>query len=139
MDEKSTLEAAGPKGDKEASLIQATAYRRIIRKMLFIGSLSAPLILLHASLVATKIAGLHTLHLDTVEAAVKRLKLLSSELHFTSPSESHCGPLLLNVILDVAMAASGGIKGRGDHIVFRRLGNLVYRIHWSSRQLRRVS
>lgn len=101
--------------------------------------MSAPLMLLHASTAATKIADLRTHLLRILAAKVKRLKSQPSELHFISQSENDSRSFLLDVIMKGAMAAAGDLRRRGGHIIFCQLGNLVHRIHGSSFQLRRVS
>lgn len=72
--------------------------------------------------------------LRVLAATVKRLKTQYSKLHFISPSESNSRTFLSGVITDRVMV-SGETKSRVDNIFFRRLGNLVYHIHWSSGQL----
>lgn len=101
--------------------------------------MSAPLLLPHASMVATKIADLRNHHFRALPAAIKRLKLLSSKLHFISPSENDSRSLLSIVITVGAVTAPGDVKGWGGDIIFRRLGNLVHPIYWSSCQLFRLS
>lgn len=59
------IEAAGTTGDDVGTLAQANVYRLVIGKMLYIGRMSAPIILLNSSMEASKVGN--------VKSAVHRL------------------------------------------------------------------
>ena len=136
------LDCIGAKGDRPASARQATIYRHVIGKMLYIGRLSAPLVLLHASLAASKLVDLHTRHLRALASVLKRLQGQGATLHFLSPPRcaSSRPPPVLDVLSDGAMAQKGEDKGREGTLVFRRFDDdIVHPIHWTARHLWRVS
>lgn len=56
IDPQHLLRTVGRIGDAVATLDQATAYRHVIGNMLFIGRISAPLMLLHASMAPSELA-----------------------------------------------------------------------------------
>lgn len=84
------FDALGNRDDSIASLNQATAYRHVIGKILFIGRMSAPVMLLHASMAASKLADLRRHHLRALAKIVKRLKSEPVELHFLAPDHKYC-------------------------------------------------
>lgn len=133
------LDAAGKTGDEVATLAQANVYRHVIGKMLYIGRMSAPIILLHASMAASKLADLRTHHLRSLATVIKRVQTQGAELHYLSPPAKASEPFILDIMSDGASAAANDVKGRGGFIIFRRLGNIVHPIPWSARRLRRVS
>lgn len=100
--------------------------------------MSAPLMLLHASIAATNISDLRTHHSRSLVATVKRLKSQPSKLCFISSSENDSRSFILDVITDGTIVAAGETKGQVGHIIFCPLVNIVHPIHWLSRQLRRV-
>ena len=66
-------------------------------------------------------------------------KTQGATIRFLSPDFDQKSNFVLDVITDGAMANKGDDKGREGYIIFRRLGNIVHRIQWSARRLRRVS
>lgn len=67
IDASVLVDAAGLKIDYAATNKQATVYRHIIGRMLFIVGISSPFMLLQASIVASKIADLRCHHLRALE------------------------------------------------------------------------
>lgn len=137
-------ESAGTRSDEPATEKQATIYRHIIGKMLFVGRMSSPSLLLHASMAASKLANLRTHHLRALAATLKRLRTHDAKLLFISPPAQERGQspppaFLLDVMSDGATASSGETKSRGGHLIFRRLGKIVHPIQWSARCLRRIA
>ncbi len=139
IDHHLLMDCAGPKGDSQATNKQATVYRHIIGKMLFIGRMSSPLLLLHASMAASKLADLRTHHLRALATILHRLKQHNAQLHFDSPTSTDHASFILDIISDGATATAAETKGREGHIIFRRCGNTVHPIQWSARYLRRVA
>lgn len=140
LDPQLLIDAVQPKGDEQATDEQATIYRHTIGKMLYIGRMSAPLILLHASMAATKLSDLYNHHLRSLAAILKRLKTQGATLHYISPPTANAA-FTLDIISDGAMAGAGpsDTKGREGYIIFRRYGDIVHPIQWCARRLRRVA
>lgn len=139
LDPQILLEALGKGGDSIATLSQATAYRHVIGKMLFIGRMSAPVMLLHASMAASKLADLRRHHLRALTTTLNRLKTEPAELHFHAPNHNIEKQFVIDIISDGATAVADETRGRSGHIIFRRQGQIVHPIQWSARKLRRVA
>lgn len=86
--------------DAVATLDQATAYRHVIGKMLFIGHMSAPLIFLYASMAASKRADLRCHYLRALATTLTRLMREPAEFHFLNPDDPLEKPFLLYIISD---------------------------------------
>lgn len=136
LDEQLLLDAVDNKSDDPASARQVTIYRHVIGRMLYLGRMSAPLMLLYASLAATKLSDLRTHHVRALASRLKCLKVQPAELYFRSPPTSHHAPtpFILDIITDSAMANKGDSKGREGYIIFRRLGDIFHPIQWSARR-----
>lgn len=139
LDPKILLDTIVGDGDGPATTAQATVYRHVIGRMLFIGRMTSPILLLHASMAASKIADLRRHHLRALATNLKRLKRNPAELHFLAPNRTVWNPFVVDIISDAAMAAVGETKGRGGYIIFRRSNHVVHPIQWSARKLRRVA
>lgn len=127
--------------DGPASAHQAKLYRHIIGQMLYIGRLSAPLMLYHASAAATKLPDLKLHQLRALASTVTGLKQQGTELKFLSPASAPSvnAPFVLDCISDGTTASGTDIRGREGHIMFSRSGAIAHPILWSARKLRRVS
>lgn len=86
LDTQVLLDDIGDRGDDKAMIAQATVYRHVIGKMLFIDRKSAPFMLLHASIAASNIADLRCHHLRALATTLKRLKSEPVELYFIAPN-----------------------------------------------------
>lgn len=126
-------------GDDVATFAQANLYQPIIGKMLYIGRVSAPLILLHASMAATKLADLRCHYLCALASIIKSIQTQGAELHFLSPPSGASGTLVLGIIYDGASTTAFDRKGRGGFIIFRHFGDIVHLRQWPARRLHRVS
>lgn len=113
------FEIAGPK--------EITAYRSIIGKMLFIGRMSQPPMLFHASHMATKLKKLLSHHLKDLAALVKNDKKQIPKLLFISTPIG--SKYALEAYSDAAMCNKQSSEGRNGFIVFRRCGDIVHPIY----------
>lgn len=136
------LDAVGPKCDSEAKNKKATVFRHVIGKMLYIGRMSAPLVLLHASMAASKLSSLQTHHLRSLALVFKRFRAQGAELNYLSPSytsqDEQISPIL-DIISDGAMANRGNDKEREGYIMFRRFDDVIHPIQRAAARLRRVA
>lgn len=66
--------------------------------MLIIGHMRAPLILLHASIDASTLSDLRSIHLGTLAKTLKHLKEDPIQLHFLSAHSSKQQRFLIDVI-----------------------------------------
>lgn len=72
--------------------------------MMFIDLMSAPIMLFHASMAATKLADLRCHHLRTLATTLSRQKTEPAELHFLFPiNDNH---FLVGIISDGIMATA---------------------------------
>lgn len=101
LDPQVLIDAIGKEEGTVATLQQSTKYRHVIWKMLLIGQMLSPIILLHASMVESKIADLHSRHLCALSTNLKHLKTHPAELPFHSNPDK--GAFSLNIIFDGAM------------------------------------
>lgn len=109
--------------------------------MLYIGRLSAPLVLLYASMAAANQADLRVHHLRTLASTILRLQNQGSTLCFLSPNNAQPATTsyVLKSISDGSTAPANETHGREGHIPFKRFGSIVNPIQWVTRKLRRVS
>lgn len=126
------------KGDNPVTNEQATVYRHLIGKMLFIGSMTAPLLLYPASMAASKISDLWTRHLRKPPVTLQRLKDQGAVLQLNSPQYRSSFNFVLDLLSDAATACDGETKVRSGSVIFRRYGDTVHPIQWTARRLRRV-
>eukprot|EP00171_Calliarthron_tuberculosum_P001417 IDg1417t1 len=126
---RNSTELANPK--------ELTAYKAVLGQMLFIGRMAQPVMLYHASHMATKTGRLQLHHLKDLAAIVRYTKRSIPTLLFKpSPTNER---FFLEVYSDAAMGGKKENGGRGGFIVFRRSGTIVHPIYWSARKLRRVA
>lgn len=96
--------------------------------MLYIGRMSAPLVLLHASVSAPKQSNVQLNHLRALASTLSLLHLQRAKMHFLS--RTHDGnpqaPFILDTIRDGSSAPLGKVRGREGHILFRRCGSVVH-------------
>lgn len=134
-------DAASPKGDQEATAKQATVYRHIIRKILYIGRVSAPLGLFHASMSATKLSDLRAQHLRCLTAILNCVKERDETLCFAStpPHTNGLPSLIFDELSDGAIASKIESKEREVLIIFRRLGETIHAMQEFARCLRPIA
>lgn len=96
--------------------------------------MSAPLVLLHESMAATKLSDLYSRHLRARASTVKRLKIQGATLCFISPLNLHSQSPILDIISDGVMEVKGDAKGRKSFIILHRFKNIVHSIKWSARR-----
>lgn len=118
--------------DDVASRHQTTAYRTIIGQMLYVVRLSAPLVLVHASIDAAKQADLFVHHLRTLASNILKLQKQYATLRFLSPNRAHPATTsyVLDSISDGATAPAHATHGREGHIMFKRFGSIIHPIQW---------
>lgn len=125
------LGVSGPNGNVTATSKQATAYRHIIGKMLYIGRSFAPLVLLHASMAATNLSDLRTHPLQSLSSVVMPLKAKEAKLLFLSPIiDTEHTKFTLNIISGGVMAnasekKTGGISTLPSFWVCRSFDTVV--------------
>lgn len=109
LDPSVLTDAAGTAKDGPTSAKQSTAYRTIIGQMLYIGRLSAPLMLCHASDAATKQSDLRIHHLRSLAATIQLLKKDGALLRFLAPNRDSTlrSPHVLDAITDGLGRAKG--------------------------------
>lgn len=127
----------GRSPDRNASPHELHAYRSVIGKMLYVGRMSQPVMLYHASHMATKVGDLKAHHLKDLRALLKFDKKHTPALCFLKPSSG--SKFSLEAISDAAMSPISEGGGRGAHIIIRRNGDVSHPIYWSARKLRRVA
>lgn len=112
------LDVVNTASDDTATARQATFYRRIIGKMLYISRMSAPLMLFHASHATTKLADLKRHHLRSLATTVTRLKQDEDKLIFLAPSRTptKSASLHLDCISDGATVSGTEVNGREGHV-----------------------
>lgn len=109
--------------------------------MLYIGRISAPLLLLHASMAASKLGDLRTNYLRALASTIVRLQNQGATLRYLSSdrrSMSGEGPVL-DIIFDGATASRTNKKGHERHLIRRRFGDIVHPVQSSARRLRRMA
>lgn len=116
---------------------QLLNYRSTLGKMLYIGRMSNPVMLYHASHMATKTNRLETHHLKDLKSLLKYDKQNSPTILFKTPSQS--GKFTLEAISDASMSSASEGGGRGAYIIYRRTGEIVHPLFWNARKLRRVA
>lgn len=109
---------------------QATKNGHIIGKMFFIGRMTAPVVLLHASVATSKIFNSQCHHLRVSTTVLQRLKTAKAEVTFLSTPRRRSQPLHLHIISDAAMAKAHDEKGQFAYLRCRRSGNIVHPIDW---------
>lgn len=92
------LDVVGNGGDDEGVLDQETVCRHAIGKMLFIGRMSAPLMLFHSSMSASKIVVLRCHHIRALATTIKRLKKEPSELQSIAPNRAEGDSFVVDII-----------------------------------------
>ena len=125
------------KPDSPALPQEVTQYKSVLGKLLFIGRLSQPIALFHASRMASKTSNLLRHHLNDLDAIIRAQKKNSKKISFLVPTNTD--QFSIDIYTDAAMAKKNGEKSRAGFIIFRRNGDMVHPIHWSSRNLRRVA
>eukprot|EP00171_Calliarthron_tuberculosum_P023568 IDg23568t1 len=123
--------------DRFASANELAYYRRVIGQALFIGRMTNPLMLYTASHFATKTPTLMTHHVKSLNASLRHHQKVIPEIHIAQPR--HPRIYTLEVHRDASMMHKNGDSARGAFMIFRRCGDIVHPIHWSSRKLRRVA
>ena len=119
------LQSIDSPGDRPATSSQATEYRRLIGKMMFVGRMSSPVMQLHASIAATKLNDLMTHHLRALATVLRRLKRESATLTFKPPPPG-AQSAEIDIISDGATASSGNERGREGFILLRRWGDIIH-------------
>lgn len=137
---KVLLNSLQQKRNHVATAEQATEYRHVIGKMIYIGRTTAPFFLLHASMSTAKITDLHGRHIWSLESLIDRVKTQDATSHFTSLPRTHLrrSSSLLDIIYDVVMTSKRKCKGLESFIIFRRFWDIVHLIQWSAHHLCRV-
>eukprot|EP00171_Calliarthron_tuberculosum_P005283 IDg5283t1 len=124
-------------GNKIATPNELGIYRSIIGKILFVGRMTQLLLLRMASLIATKTSKLLVHHSRDLKALLKYAKRYEPCITFNHPANG-C-KFHLDTYTDASMAGKKENGARGEFIIFRRCGDTVHPIYWSSRKLRRVA
>ena len=120
-----------------ASPSQISAYRTTLGKMLYIGRMSNPLMLFHASYMASKVNRLESHHLKDLRALLKWDKRTTPTICYNTPSQS--GTFILEAISDASMSSISEEGGRGAYLIYRRCNDIVHPLFWNARKLRRVA
>lgn len=124
--------------DRPAIPAELHNYRSIIGKMLFVGRLSQPIMLFHASFMASKTNRLMKHHLKELRALLVFDKKTTPTLEFKSPSIQD-NKFSLEVYTDAAVGAKNDMSGRLGYVIYRRCGDTTHPIHWGAHKLRRVA
>lgn len=114
MNYQGLLDSITSKGDMPVTQEQASLYRHLVGKMLYLGQMSAPLMLLHAFIAATRLCYLRIHHIQALASIVSGVKTKNATLR--SVSWDHKDPMdchfTINLISDVSMANKKDKKGR---------------------------
>jgi len=125
-------------GNDLATEAEMKKYRRAIGKILFVGRMSHPALLRIASTMATKVSMLQSHHLKDLQAQVKQALRNAPVLTYCSTKDDH-QQFAMSVYSDGSPGSKKDEAARGGFILFRRHGDTVHPIYWSSRRLRRVA
>ena len=120
-----------------ASPAQLSSFRTTLGKMLYVGRMSNPIMLFHASYMASKTNKLETHHLKDLKAFLKWDKRHVPTLLYNSPNTS--GNYILEAISDASMSSTSEGGGRGAYLIYRRHNDTIHPLYWSARKLRRVA
>lgn len=83
---------------------KATPYRRVVGRMLYIGRISVPLVLLYVFLAVNKLPSLRAGHLRSHSSVVTRLKTQGAKLLVLSPTiDTEHNRRTLDIISDGTM------------------------------------
>lgn len=130
VDEKSSgMELASPKENR--------TYQSVIGSFLFVGRLSRPVALYHASHLATNIKELRKHHLKELQSVVKAIKKTTPEIAFLAPAAD--ATFKLDVYSDAAMPRKTDNGAKGGVLIVRRAGDVIHPIYWQSLKLRMVA
>lgn len=114
------LTSAGNSGDADANPHEVAIYQK------FIGHMSDPLMLLHASVATTKLTDLKHHHLRVMGSTLARLKKAAIEIHFVSPLTAGTrSNFISDIISDGATTTAGETRGRSGCTVFCSLDDIV--------------
>lgn len=123
--------------DRPATPTEITAYRSVIGRMLYIGRTTHPVMLFHASHMATKVNQLRKHHLKDLHALLKFDKREEAKILYRAPSSAR--EFTLEAVSDASMSPITEGGGRGAYIIMRRQNDTIHPIYWSARKLRRVA
>lgn len=99
----------------------------MIGKVVYISRMSAPLILLHASMAATKLSELLDCHPRVLVSILKRIKIQGRTLQFMTATLNgeQASQFTRDIVSDGDMAPAGKRKGSDSDIIFRRSGDVT--------------
>lgn len=105
--------------------------------MLYVRRMSHPVMMYHASKMASKVNELRRHHLKYLHALLRHDKKCIPTLCFKTPSPK--APFSLEATSDASISSAAEGGERGAFLITRRRGNMVHPIHWNARKLRRVA
>lgn len=105
--------------------------------MVYVGRIYNPIMLYHASSMASKISSLNPHHLKDLQAWIRFGKKRIPILRFKSPHSK--GQFSLEATSDASMFAMSEVGGFGAFIIMRRIGDISHPIYWSAWKLRRIT
>lgn len=116
-----------------ASPDELRRYRRVFGQMMYVGRCSQPVLLFHASLMASKTG-------NPARHALKDLKALLEFDFQTSPLLSYtqpttCEPFLIDRYCDEALGTKKETAGRSGLGIFQRREDPVHPLHLNSKKL----
>eukprot|EP00171_Calliarthron_tuberculosum_P003915 IDg3915t1 len=122
--------------DGIANMSQHTEFKSLIGQALFVGRVSQPILLRIASQMAAKTAKLHQHHLKDLTSLVKYAKKSAHSICFRSiKTPKRFG---IEISCDASMGSKKDEAARSGFVIFRRCGEVVHPLHWSSRKLREL-
>lgn len=135
------LSPACRKGDILVAKEEEWMYEHVLGMMLYIAQISAPFILLQASMMATRLSNLHNQHLRALTSIVRSVKRQRVALRFLPRRQNitEFPPFLSDIVSDGPTAPAGNTNALGRHLMFRPLWDIVHLIRWSARRLQHMS
>lgn len=129
--------ASSKENDRPATHEERTKYRSVIGKMLYVDRLSSPLIAYYVLQAATKCADLRLHHLRSRNLTIRSIRKSPCEITFLRSKEQG---FKLEAMSDGSMRTTDDKTNvREGIILFRRCGEVVHTIEWTSRLAKRVA
>ena len=126
-------------GNDDATEAERTGYLSIIGSLLFIGSVTSPIISRVASSFATRTHTLKVKDVKALNSLLKYSKGLSATITFRRPT---CAHATLSVFTDASHASAVDVRSHQGTIMFRTFGtstdSVAHPVAWTSHKIRRI-
>lgn len=125
--------------DRLANREETHAFHSILGKILYIGRMTNPVMLYHASAYSTKTQNHHRHYLGSLQSTFKHDAKNLPTLHFATPTSSKQQQFSLETVSDASMSTAAEGVGRDAYTIFWRSGDVLHPLYWSASKLRRVT